>query len=97
MNFDRSPPVADAAASAAAAASKITYVGAAGTGFGWLTHSELIGVAGLLLAAAGFVVNAWFSWRREQRDVAEHAMRGREHTARMHVLEHQDDEIQDRQ
>lgn len=75
-----------ASAAAASVASKATYVGAAGSGLGWLTHSELLGLAGLLLAAGGFAVNAAVSWRRDRREAAEHRMRAREHAARMRAL-----------
>lgn len=75
-----------AAAAAASAASKATYVGAAGSGLGWLTHSELLGLAGLLLALCGFAVNAWVSWRRDRREASEHLMLAREHAARMRAM-----------
>lgn len=60
------------AAAAASGANKIAAVGVAGVGAGWLTHSNLIALMGLAVAAIGMLVN-WHFRRREHRlRLAEH-------------------------
>lgn len=65
---DHSQLAAEVAASAAAAtgASKVTATGAGMAGLGWLTNSELIGLAGFIVAVIGMLVN-WHYRRKEHR------------------------------
>lgn len=37
---------------------------------GWLGQVNWIGVSGVVIAALGFLINAWFRWRQDQRDIA---------------------------
>ena len=55
-----------AAAAAASGANKIAAAGVAGVGAGWLSHSNLIALMGLAVAAIGMLVN-WHFRRREHR------------------------------
>ena len=66
---DRSQLAAEVAASAAAAtgASKVTATGAGMAGLGWLTNSELIGLAGFIVAVIGRRVIEWYSMSQERR------------------------------
>ncbi|WP_136474533.1 holin [Pseudomonas sp. DG56-2] len=54
----------------ASVANKGMLVGATTGVAGWLTQVNWIGVAGVVIAALGFLVNTWFRWRQEQRDIA---------------------------
>lgn len=56
-------------------ANKATAGGAATTVFGWVSQSDLIGVAGLLLAVSGFAVSLYFQFRRERREIELHRAR----------------------
>ena len=65
---DRSQLAAEVAASAAAAtgASKATATGAGMAGLGWITNSELIGLAGFIVAVMGMLIS-WYYRRKEHR------------------------------
>lgn len=55
----------------ASVANKGMMVGAA-TGFvGWLSQVNWIGIAGVLVAVFGLLVNAYFQARRDRREAAE--------------------------
>ncbi|WP_286920075.1 MULTISPECIES: holin [Pseudomonas] len=54
----------------ASVANKGMLVGATTGVAGWLTQVNWIGVCGVLIAALGFLVNTWFRWRQEQREIA---------------------------
>ncbi len=59
----------------ASVANKGMLVGAA-TGFvGWLSQVNWIGIAGVLVAVLGLLVNAYFQSRRDRREDAESAAR----------------------
>lgn len=55
----------------AAAANKVTQVGAVAGVFGWLAQINWIGLAGVLIAVLGLAVNFYFSHRRDKREQAE--------------------------
>lgn len=57
------------------AASKTTIGGAAVSGLGWMASSEFVAVMGLLIAAAGLLVNLYFQIRRDRREKLEHEAR----------------------
>lgn len=77
MTNDHTTDAAASAASAVAAiASKTTYGGAVAGLFGAATSNEILGVIGVLIGVAGFLVN-WYYRRRE------FALRLAEHRARM--------------
>ena len=52
--------------------SKATYTGAGGTGLGWLLSSEGGILVGILLAVAGFLLNWYFSVKKDKREQAAH-------------------------
>ncbi|WP_225786053.1 holin [Pseudomonas sp. Marseille-P9655] len=54
----------------ASVASKGLWAGGAAGLVGWLSQVNWIGVSGVAIAALGFLVNTWFRWRQEQRDIA---------------------------
>lgn len=53
---------------------KGSTVGAIGATAGALTHNDVMAMGGFTLAVLGFLVNAYFSWRRDQRDAALHSL-----------------------
>lgn len=53
---------------------KGSTVGAIGATAGALTHNDVMAVSGLVLALLGFLVNAYFAWRKDQRDAALNAI-----------------------
>lgn len=59
----------------AAAANKVTQVGAVAGVFGWLAQINWIGLAGVLIAVLGLAVNFYFSHRRDKREQAESTAR----------------------
>ena len=70
------PRSVEAEASAAAAASKGMYTGAGVSVVGGAAlSSDIVGWAGLAVAVAGFLLNAWFKWDARQRAKREHAAR----------------------
>lgn len=72
---------------AGAVANKGMVVGATTGVAGWLTQVNWIGVSGVVIAALGFLVNTWFRWRQEQRDIAlrqsQELREAAEHAARL--------------
>lgn len=58
-----------------AVSSKTTWAGALGGFAGWLASVNWLGVAGLLIAVAGFLTNLYFARRRDRREEAESAAR----------------------
>lgn len=72
---------------AASAASKSMYTGAGITLGGWWTSNEFLGVAGLLIAALGFMVNWFYKHRLTMAEIrameAKEAREAAEHNARM--------------
>lgn len=56
-------------------ASHTTYVGAGATVTGWLLSSEFAMLFGLILGAAGFLVNSYYKWKQDKRDQLEHELR----------------------
>lgn len=51
---------------------KGSAVGAVGATAGTLTHNDVMALGGFVLAVLGFLVNLYFKWRQDQRDVALH-------------------------
>ena len=72
---------------AASAASKSMYTGAGITLGGWWTSNEFLGVAGLLIATLGFMVNWFYKHRLTMAEIrameAKEAREQAEHNARM--------------
>ncbi|HAV2717867.1 holin [Acinetobacter baumannii] len=58
-----------------AVASKATYAGTTTTVFGWAVQIDAVAAMGLILAVLGFLVNSYFSWRRDRREKYEHKLR----------------------
>ena len=58
-----------------AVSSKTTWAGALGGFAGWVASVNWLGVAGLLIAIAGFLTNLYFARRRDKREEAETAAR----------------------
>lgn len=58
-----------------AVSSKTTWAGALGGMAGWIASVNWLGVAGLLIAIAGFMTNLYFARRRDKREEAETAAR----------------------
>lgn len=58
-----------------AVSSKTTWAGALGGMAGWLASINWLGVAGLLIAIAGFLTNLYFARRRDKREEVESAAR----------------------
>lgn len=55
--------------------SKATTFGAGTTFAAWVTSNEFLGVAGLVVAAIGLVVNIYFKRKEDQRQQREHDAR----------------------
>lgn len=55
-------------AAAAASASKVMYSGGAAAGAGAIFSNEVLGLLGLLIALAGFLVNWYYRRRQDQRE-----------------------------
>lgn len=72
-------------ATLAAVGQKTTVAGASATGFGWLFSNEFLGLAGLLIAIAGLLVNIYFKRKEDARQQALYLanlailVKGREH------------------
>lgn len=76
--------IAQAAADAASASAKATYVGGALSAVGGMALSnEIIAVAGLVLAILGWATQVWFGVRRDHREAEEHGLKMEEIRARM--------------
>lgn len=58
-----------------AVSSKTTWAGALGGFAGWVASVNWLGVAGLLIAIAGFLTNLYFARRRDKREEVESAAR----------------------
>lgn len=71
----------------ASAASKGMYTGAGITLGGWWTSNEFLGIAGLLIALLGFMVNWFYKHRLTMAEIrameAKEAREQAEHNARM--------------
>lgn len=77
---------ASAASAAGAVASKVMYGGAWTGGLGFLLSNEFLGLIGVLVAVAGFLVN-WADKRRSHAlRLAEDRRQQIEHEARMQAL-----------
>jgi hypothetical protein len=53
---------------------KGSTTGAIGATAGALTHNDVMAFSGFSLAVLGFLVNAYFAWRKDQRDAALHLL-----------------------
>lgn len=54
---------------------KATYAGAGTTVGGWFLSSEFAMAFGLLMGAAGFLVNTYYRWKQDKREQLEHELR----------------------
>lgn len=54
---------------------KATYAGAGTTAAGWYMSSEFAMAFGLLMGAAGFLVNTYYRWKQDKREQLEHELR----------------------
>lgn len=54
---------------------KATYAGAGTTVTGWYLSSEFAMAFGLLVGAAGFMVNTYYRWKQDKREQLEHELR----------------------
>ncbi len=70
--------VATAEASAAAVGAKFTAGGGFGGAAGFWLGFNWLGWIGVGIAIAGLLVNAYFSFQRDKREKAEHALRMRQ-------------------
>jgi dihydrodipicolinate synthase/N-acetylneuraminate lyase len=59
----------------ATASGKATYAGAGTTVTGWIFSSEFAVAFGLLVGAAGFLVNTYYRWKQDRREQLEHEIR----------------------
>lgn len=59
----------------AATASKATYAGGATTLFGYIASIDWLALAGFFIAIAGFLVNAYFQYKRHKREETESMIR----------------------
>lgn len=62
-------------ATMAAVGSKTTYAGASTSVIAWILSSEFGMLAGLFLAAAGFMVNWYYKHKEDRRQQLEHERR----------------------
>lgn len=60
---------------AASVATKATYAGSTATVFGALASIDWVAVTGLLIAIAGFILNAYFQIRKNKREELESMIR----------------------
>ncbi len=66
------------------AASLKTTIGGSGVGAaGFMAHINWLGVAGLLIGAAGLAVNIYYQRKRDAREEADREERKREHALRI--------------
>jgi hypothetical protein len=72
-------------ATVATSSSKTTYAGGATAGVGWMLSNEFIGLCGLILATAGFVVNFLFRIREDRRQQELHNVKLAEIERRIEV------------
>lgn len=49
--------------------------GTAASFAGWLTSNEMLTILGLVITAAGFLVNLFFRWRQDRRETELHLAR----------------------
>lgn len=54
---------------------KVTYTGAGTGALGWLLSSNFIGLVGVGVALAGFLVNWYYKHKQNQREEAEYLKR----------------------
>ena len=59
----------------AAAGSKATYAGAGGTLVGWAASIDWLAWAGFVIALLGFLLNAYFQYKKSKRDELESLLR----------------------
>lgn len=59
----------------AASAPKVMYGGGFAGGYGFLTSNQFLGLMGLLVAVAGFVVNWYYKREENKRQKLEHELR----------------------
>lgn len=64
-------------AAVAASATKAMYGGAGAAAGGFVMSNELLGLLGLLIALAGFLVNFHYRRKQDQRESVEHEKRMR--------------------
>lgn len=62
----------------AAAGSKATYAGAGAFSVGWFLSSEFGILVGICMGTCGFLMNWYYSRKRDRREQAEHERRMRE-------------------
>ena len=62
-------------ATMAAVGTKATYAGAGMSGLGWFLSNEFFGLAGVLIALTGVLVNAYYRCQDNIRAAREHALR----------------------
>ncbi len=58
-----------------AAASKAMYGGAGGTLLGWAASIDWLTLAGVVIALLGFLLNAYFQYKKSKRDELESLLR----------------------
>lgn len=75
---------------AASVASKTTYLGATGSVLAWAASIDWLAVLGVLIAIAGFLLNAYFQIKRNKREELESILRMQrdqdKHDIEMHKL-----------
>jgi len=67
--------VAEVAAGAATKATYATYTGAGATILGFFTSIDWVALTGLLVAVVGFLLNAYFQFKRNKREELESNLR----------------------
>lgn len=67
--------VAAVEATASAMASKATYAGGATSVIGWLQGVDWLAFAGIFIGVAGFLLNAYFQYKRHKREEFESLIR----------------------
>jgi hypothetical protein len=64
-------------ASMAAVGTKATYTGAGAAGLGWVLSSEFGILVGVVIGVCGFLVQLYYSHKRDRREQLEHEHRMR--------------------
>jgi len=67
--------VAEVAAGAATKATYATYTGAGASILGFITSIDWVALTGLLVAVVGFLLNAYFQFKRNKREELESMLR----------------------
>src|SRR3546814_2049530 len=77
-------------ASIAAGGNTVSHAGLFTAFGGWLLSSEAAVLIGIVMSIGGFLVNVYFKWRQQQRQIAAAAEQSRQdaeyHAARMAAL-----------